>query len=77
MTTLGIHAVRISDKVDGIVPEDKRYSCMFNYNEEVDAAIEQFVDSFIDWLGKDSDIVLWRSGGWIEEKGDGNDTRKS
>ena len=75
MVDVGLHAIKKSDRVDGVTPEDKRYSIFFKYDENLKKFLEEFVTSFSKWL--ESDIVLWMTVGHVEEKEEENDTRES
>lgn len=77
MTNIGLHAIKKSDKVDGVTPKDKRYDVFFEYDENLDKFLFEFVTSFSKWLGDDSDLIIWESVGSVEEKAEENDTRKS
>ena len=77
MTNMGLHAIKKSDKVDGVTPQDKRYSVYFEYDENLEKVFNEFVTSFSKWLGEDSDVVFWMTEGYVEEKEEENDTRKS
>lgn len=82
MTDIGLHAVKKSDRIDGkLVPNNKRYSIYFDYDENLEKATSEFVKSFSEWLGEDSDVVLWKTSGWVEYNGfdfkeEENDTRQ-
>jgi len=75
MVNVGLHAIKKSDKVDGVTPEDKRYSIFFKHDENLKKFLDEFVASFSKWL--ESDIVLWMTVGHVEEKEEENDTRES
>lgn len=75
MVNIGLHAIKKSDRVDGVTPEDKRYSIFFEYDENLKKFFDEFVTSFPKWLG--SDIVFWTTVGSVEEKEEENDTRES
>ena len=77
MLDVGLHAIKKSDKVDGVTPDDKRYSVFFEYDENLEKALNEFVISFSKWLGEDSDVVVWMTEGCVEEKEEENDTRES
>lgn len=77
MVDLAIHAIKKSDRIDGLVPEDKRYSVRFEPSENLEKCLNEFVVSFSKWLGEDSDVVIWESVGSIEEKAEENNTRES
>ena len=68
MTNMGLHAIKKSDKVDGVTPKDKRYSVYFEYDENLEKVFNEFVTSFSKWLGEDSDVVFWMTEGYVEEK---------
>lgn len=83
MTNIGLHAIKKSDRIDKKpVPDDKRYSIYFDHDENLEKATSEFVKSFSKWLGEDSDIVMWKTSGWVEYSGfdskdEENDTRES
>lgn len=74
---MGLHAIKKSDRVDGVTPDSKLYSVFFEYDENLEKAFVEFVTSFSKWLGEDSDVVFWMTRGWVEEKEEENDTRES
>ena len=83
MVDIGLHAIKKSDRIDGeLIPDNKRYSIYFNHDENIEKATSEFVESFSKWLGEDSDVVLWKTCGWVEYNGfdskdEENDTRES
>ncbi len=69
---VALHAIKKSDKVDGLVPDDKRYSVHFEPSENLEKCLNEFVTSFSKWLGDDSDLIIWESVGSIEETEENN-----
>ena len=39
MLNVGLHAIKKSDKVDGVTPDNKRYGVVFEYDENLEKAL--------------------------------------